>query len=121
MTSLLNRSDLRFTRRSGDKLVKAVIMFKAGPDPERCRPAAAASIDSAENSAGLSFSQFCTSRFCVPSQHPIEWAQMALSIDIPHKSIALILNRAVHLSLANLFCQPLLDLVFEVFTFSESV
>lgn len=121
MTSLLNCSDLRFTRRPGDKLVNAVITFKAVLDPEKCRPAAAASIDSAENSAGLSFSQFCTSRFCVPSQHQAEWAQMALSVDTPHKSITLIVNRAVHLSLANLFHQPLLDFVFEVFTFSETV
>lgn len=56
--------DLSFTRRPGDKLIKAVLMFRAELDPERCRPAAA-SIDSAENSAGLSFSQLCTSRFCL--------------------------------------------------------
>lgn len=55
MTTLLNHSDLRFARRPGDKLIKAVIMFRMGLDPERCRPAAS-SVDSAENSAGLSFS-----------------------------------------------------------------
>lgn len=120
MTLLLNHSDARFTRRRGDRLVKAVIMFRAGLDPERCRPAAA-SVDSAENSAGLSFSQFCTSCLCIPRQHQAEWAQMALSIDLPHKSINLILNRAVHISSANLFCQSLLDLVSEAFTFSETV
>lgn len=120
MTLLLNHSDARFTRIPGDRLVKAVIMFRAGLDPERCRPPAA-SIDSAENCAGLSFSQFCTSCLRIPGQHQAEWAQMPLLIDLPHKSINLILNRAVHVSLANLFCQPLLDLVFEAFTFSETV
>lgn len=95
-------------------------MFRAGLDPDRYRPAAA-SVDSAENAAGLSFSQFCTSHLCIPTQHQAEWTQMALSIGPPHKSINLIFNRAVNLSLANLFCQPLLDLVFEAFTFSETV